>query len=121
MELILEISKSSGPIILAIVAAYLAYRHNKLSRELSNDNLQKQLFTEFNSRYDNMNDIIQFVLDFSKEDSVKFLESKNDEVEETTEGNEESSNQNNNVLADSENYFDTPPLMRDYIVQYQLN
>ena len=79
MELILEISKSFGSIILAIVAAYLASRHNKLSRELSNDNLQKQLFTEFNSRYDNMNDIIQFVLDFSKEDSVKFLESKNDE------------------------------------------
>ena len=49
------------------------------------------------------------------------FESKNDEVEETTEGNEESGNQNNNVLADSENYFDTPPLMRDYIVQYQLN
>ena len=49
------------------------------------------------------------------------FESKNDEVEETTEGNEESSNQNNNVLVDSENYFDTPPLMRDYIVQYQLN
>lgn len=49
------------------------------------------------------------------------FESKNDEVEETTEGNEESSSQNNNVLADSENYFDTPPLMRDYIVQYQLN
>lgn len=49
------------------------------------------------------------------------FESKNDEVEETTEGNEESSNQNNNVLADSENYFDTPPLMRDYIVQLILN
>ena len=49
------------------------------------------------------------------------FESKNDELEESSEGNEESSNQNNNVLADSENYFDTPPLMRDYIVQYQLN
>lgn len=49
------------------------------------------------------------------------FESKNDEVEEISEGNEENSNQNNNILADSENYFDTPPLMRDYIVQYQLN
>ena len=49
------------------------------------------------------------------------FESKNDEVEEILEGNEENSNQNNNILADSENYFDTPPLMRDYIVQYQLN
>ena len=49
------------------------------------------------------------------------FESKNDEVEEISEGNEENSNQNNNIVADSENYFDTPPLMRDYIVQYQLN
>ncbi len=49
------------------------------------------------------------------------FESKNDEIEETPEGNEESNNQNNSVLADSENYLDTPPLMRDYIVQYQLN
>lgn len=49
------------------------------------------------------------------------FESKNDEIEETPEGNEESTNQNNSVLADSENYLDTPPLMRDYIVQYQLN
>ena len=79
MELILEISKSFGSIILAIVAAYLADRHNKLSRELSNDNLQKQLFTEFNSRYDNMNDIIQFILDFSEEDIQKYIESNNNE------------------------------------------
>ena len=49
------------------------------------------------------------------------FESKNDEVEEISEGNEENSNQNNNIVADSENYFDTPPLRRDYIVQYQLN
>ena len=49
------------------------------------------------------------------------FESKTDEVEEISEGNEENSNQNNNIVADSENYFDTPPLMRDYIVQYQLN
>ena len=49
------------------------------------------------------------------------FESKNDEVEEISEGNEENSNQNNNIVADSENYLDTPPLMRDYIVQYQLN
>jgi cell division protein FtsZ len=50
------------------------------------------------------------------------FESKNDEHEEATEGTEEANNQNNALLADSnENYYDTPPLMRDYIVQYQLN
>jgi cell division protein FtsZ len=50
------------------------------------------------------------------------FESKNDEVEESSEANEESNNQSNAVLADSnENYYDTPPFMRDYVVQYQLN
>lgn len=48
------------------------------------------------------------------------FESRNEEVEEPTEGIEENSNQNA-VIADSENYLDIPPLMRDYIVQYQLN
>jgi cell division protein FtsZ len=64
--------------------------------------------------------LLSFLIGSNKSVDTGF-ESKNDEVEETTEGNEESSNQNNNVLVDSENYFDTPPLMRDYIVQYQLN
>ena len=27
----------------------------------------------------------------------------------------------NAAMVDIENYLDTPPLMRDYIVQYQLN
>ncbi|BAK73136.1 MAG: cell division protein FtsZ [Arcobacter sp.] len=48
------------------------------------------------------------------------FESRNEEVEETAEGIEENSNQSA-VIADSENYLDIPPLMRDYIVQYQLN
>jgi len=48
------------------------------------------------------------------------FESKNEEIEETAEGIEENSNQSA-VIADSENYLDIPPLMRDYIVQYPLN
>ncbi len=65
MNEFLHYAKSLGPIILAAVAAYLAWRHNKLARELSNDNLQKQLFSEFNARYDNQNDLLQLVLNFS--------------------------------------------------------
>ncbi len=50
------------------------------------------------------------------------FESKNDEVEETSEANEENTNQSSAALDDSnENYYDTPPFMRDYRVQYQLN
>lgn len=50
------------------------------------------------------------------------FESRNDEIEESKDSSEDNSVQNNAVLSDNnENYYDTPPLMRDYIVQYQLN
>ncbi|MDD2895943.1 MAG: cell division protein FtsZ [Aliarcobacter sp.] len=50
------------------------------------------------------------------------FESKNEEHEEMIEGSEETNNENNAILADSnENYYDTPPFMRDYLIQYQLN
>ena len=48
------------------------------------------------------------------------FETRNEQIEEPQESNEES-NQNSTAMVDSENYLDTPPLMRDYIVQYQLN
>ena len=48
------------------------------------------------------------------------FESKNDEIEEPSEGVEENNNQNA-VALDSETYLDVPPLMRDYVVQDQLN
>jgi cell division protein FtsZ len=47
------------------------------------------------------------------------FESKNDEIDEPAEGAED--NAQNAVPLDIETYLDTPPLMRDYIVQYQLN
>ncbi|MDO1514341.1 hypothetical protein Q2T41_16930 [Maribacter confluentis] len=75
----IEYVNGISAIILASVASYLAYRHNKLTRELSNDNLQKQLFTEFNDRYDKLNEIIQFILDLSKEDIAKYKQSKSED------------------------------------------
>ena len=47
------------------------------------------------------------------------FESRNDEPEEAAEGAEE--NTQNALPLDIETYLDTPPLMRDYIFQYQLN
>ena len=47
------------------------------------------------------------------------FESRNDEIEEPAEGTEE--NTQNAVPLDLETYLDTPTLMRDYVVQYQLN
>lgn len=50
------------------------------------------------------------------------FESRNDEFEENNESNDENVTQNSATLDDSnENYYDTPPFMRDYRVQYQLN
>ena len=80
MEEFLNITKSFGAIILAIVASFLAYRHNKLTRELSNDNLQKQLFTEFNSRYDKLNDLLRFVMEFSHEKEEEFMKAHESEM-----------------------------------------
>lgn len=80
MEEFLNITKSFGAIILAIVASFLAYRHNKLTRELSNDNLQKQLFTEFNSRYDKLNDLLRFVMEFSHEKEEEFMKAPESEM-----------------------------------------
>lgn len=48
------------------------------------------------------------------------FESRNEEINNTPEVNEEP-NQATLTANDNENYFDTPPLMRDYVVQYQLN
>lgn len=79
MEEFLNIIKSFGAIILAIVASWLAYRHNKLTRELSNDNLQKQLFIEFNGRYDQLNDLLHFVIQFSEEEVIRFLNAPDEE------------------------------------------
>ncbi len=73
MENFLNITKSFGAIILAVMAAWLAYRHNNLTRELSNDNLQKQLFSEFNKRYDGLNNLLQFIIRFSDEEEQRFL------------------------------------------------
>ena len=79
MEEFLNIIKSFGAIILALVASWLAYRHNKLTRELSNDNLQKQLFTEFNARYDRLNDLLQFIIRFSDEEEIQFVNAPDEE------------------------------------------
>lgn len=79
MEEFLNIIKSFGAIILAIVAAWLAYRHNNLTRELSNDNLQKQLFTEFNARYDHLNDLLQYLIDLCEEEETFFFDSTDEE------------------------------------------
>jgi len=46
------------------------------------------------------------------------FESKNDEHEETSENTEEGTE--NTRLSNDDNYLDVPPLMRDYVVQYQL-
>ena len=45
------------------------------------------------------------------------FESKNDEYEEPSENAEEGTH--NTISTDDHNYLDIPPLMRDYIVQYQ--
>jgi cell division protein FtsZ len=46
------------------------------------------------------------------------FETKNDEYEESSESSEDASQKTSS--SDDENFLDIPPLMRDYVVQYQL-
>lgn len=78
LEEILKVINVLGPIILAIVATLIALKHNKVTSQLNNDNLQKQLFTEFNGRYDKLNDLLQFILDFDEEEIRRYNNSEND-------------------------------------------
>ena len=75
---IVSIINVLGPIILAVVATVLAKRHNKITSDLSTDNLQKQLFTELNGRYNKLNDLLQFILDFDEEEIRRYHNSDND-------------------------------------------
>lgn len=45
-------------LIVAILGIYITYVLSKTSNKIAHDNLSKQLFTEFNARYESINNIL---------------------------------------------------------------
>lgn len=48
-----------APLIISIVAIYLTFRYQNHSKKMVNDKMLKELFTEFNQRYDKINNTLQ--------------------------------------------------------------
>ncbi len=44
--------------IVAVLGIYITYKLSKTSNKIAHDNLSKQLFTEFNARYESLNNIL---------------------------------------------------------------
>ena len=52
---IVGILKDLAPLLISVVAIFLSNRYQKHTKKLANDKMMKELFTEFNQRYDAIN------------------------------------------------------------------
>jgi len=63
LENVFSVLGQLSPIILSGVAIWLTFRYQKHSKKLANDKMLKELFTEFNTRYDKLNDTLNEISD----------------------------------------------------------
>lgn len=63
LENVFSILGDLSPIILTGVAIWLTFKYQKHSKKIADDKMLKELFTEFNVRYDRLNDILAEVSD----------------------------------------------------------
>ena len=54
-EIIASIINAGATIVVGVVIAYVSNKYNKNSSEIEHDRLSKELFKEFNKRYDKIN------------------------------------------------------------------
>ena len=65
MKDILEFIKALSPIILGGIGVYITFKYNSANRKLNHEKMEKELFTEFNKRYDHLNDTLSLLdIDF---------------------------------------------------------
>ena len=64
---IVDVLKGLAPLIISGIAIWLTYRYQKHSKKLADDRMLKELFTEFNVRYDELNNLIDKISKLSKE------------------------------------------------------
>lgn len=56
-----SVLKDLAPLIISLIAIWLSSRYQKHTKKLANDKMMKELFTEFNLRYDNINNDLQVI------------------------------------------------------------
>ena len=63
---ILEFIRALSPIILGGVGIYITLKYNSANKKLNHEKMEKDLFTEFNKRYDHLNDTLSLLdVDFT--------------------------------------------------------
>ncbi|MDM1383507.1 MULTISPECIES: hypothetical protein [Myroides] len=75
-EVISKIASALATISAAIIAAYIAKRYQQGNLDLSREKMEKELFTEFNRRYDELNDSLLMLDDSMTIDDLKDTPSK---------------------------------------------
>ena len=58
---IVGILKDLAPLLISVVAIFLSNRYQKHTKKLANDKMMKELFTEFNQRYDAINNKLDVI------------------------------------------------------------
>jgi len=58
---IIDILKDLAPLIISGVAIWLTSRYQRHTKKLANDKMMKELFTEFNQRYDKINNKLEII------------------------------------------------------------
>lgn len=78
MEILEIISKFTSPIATicaALIAGYIANKYQKNNLNLSREKMEKDLFTEFNKRYDELNDSLTLLSGISSVEELKTTKS----------------------------------------------
>lgn len=73
-EIIASVINAVATIAIGVVVAYVSYKYNRNSEKMEQDRLSKELFFEFNKRYDNINHSLYKIEKKCK--SLKDLENK---------------------------------------------
>ncbi|TDN87098.1 hypothetical protein DET49_11452 [Salegentibacter sp. 24] len=71
LSLWIDISKIIAPVALGLLVWFSTRKYNQTQINLSNDRLEKELFTEFNKRYDKLNEWLELVVEF---ESLEYLQ-----------------------------------------------
>jgi hypothetical protein len=63
-----DVFKDLAPLIISGIAIWLTNRYQRHTKKLANDKMMKELFTEFNQRYDKINNSLAIIAKLSVEE-----------------------------------------------------
>jgi|SRR5690606_5471279 len=74
----IEIIRALTPAILGVLGIIITLIYNRANKKLNHHKMEKELFTEFNQRYDRLNDSLALLAETMDIDNLKSTDSKID-------------------------------------------